>query len=330
MRPPGFWMAPPGHPAARLLAPLGAVYGRLTAARMDRPGVAAPCPVLCVGNFTLGGAGKTPTAIALAALLRTLGQAPAFLTRGYGGRLPGPIRVDPSLHGAVEVGDESLLLAAHAPTIVARDRVAGARLCAAGGASVVVMDDGLQNPSLIKDLSLAVIDAGAGSGNGRVFPAGPLRAPLDRQWRHVGAIVLVGEGAPGEALAREAAARGLAVHRASLEPEAAEGLRDQAVLAFAGIGRPEKFFDTLRQVGARIVEARPFPDHHRFGAAELAALAAQARGRDARLVTTQKDAVRLPREFAEQVCVLRVSLRFADEEPLRQRLAGLTREPGSR
>ncbi|MGU3542062.1 tetraacyldisaccharide 4'-kinase, partial [Methylobacterium sp. A52T] len=186
MRPPAFWAAGPDHPAARALAPVGAVYGALAARRMDRPGARAGCPVLCLGNFTLGGAGKTPAALAVAGLVAELGAAPAFLSRGYGGRLAGPVRVDPAHHAAADVGDEPLLLARLVPAIVARDRPAGAALCRSLGADVVVMDDGLQNPSLAKDLSLAVVDGPAGLGNGLPFPAGPLRAPLARQWPHGG------------------------------------------------------------------------------------------------------------------------------------------------
>ncbi|MDP4023335.1 tetraacyldisaccharide 4'-kinase [Methylobacterium sp. NEAU 140] len=321
MRPPRFWDAGPDHPAARALAPLAALYGAAAARRMDRPGVRAGCPVLCLGNVTLGGAGKTPAALALAALLRDLGRRPAFLSRGYGGRLPGPVRVDPAAHGAADVGDEPLLLARHGPAVVARDRVAGAALCRDLGADAVVMDDGLQNPGLAKDLSLAVVDAGAGHGNGRVFPAGPLRAPLDRQWPHVAGLVLVGDGAPGEAVARAAARRGLPVHRARLVPDAA-AVAGRRCLAFAGIGRPQKFFATLAEAGADLAGTRAFPDHHPYRAADLAALAAEAGRLGAELVTTEKDAVRLPPDFAARVPVLPVRLVFADPEALRAQVSG--------
>ena len=318
MQAPPFWHADPGHPAARLLAPLGHLYGRLAAERMDRAGTPALCPVVCVGNFTMGGAGKTPTALALAALLRGLGARPAFLTRGYGGRLSGPIRVDPARHDAAETGDEPLLLARTATTVLARDRPAGARLCASLGADVVVMDDGLQNPSLAKNFALAVVDAGAGIGNGLPFPAGPLRAPLERQWRHVGGLVLIGEGAPGERVADAADRRGLAVHRARLSPDAASAFAGRRVLPFAGIGRPEKFFATMRETGAQLVGTRAFPDHYRYRAADLAALSQAALRCDAVLVTTQKDRVRLPPGFAAEV--LPVTLRFRDEAQLLARL----------
>ena len=312
MRPPRFWDSRPDHPAARLLAPLGAAYGAVTGRRMDRPGLPAGCPVLCLGNFSLGGAGKTPAALALAPLLRDLGKSPAFLSRGYGGRLHGPVRVDPATHRALDIGDEPLLLARLAPTIVSRDRVAGAALCRSLGADAIVMDDGLQNPSLAKDFSLVVVDAGAGIGNGRVFPAGPLRAPLARQWPHVAGLILIGDGAPGEAVARDAETRGLPVHRTRLVPEAAD-LSGRRCLAFAGIGRPQKFFATLAEVGAVVVARRPFPDHHPYRADGLRVLAAEAAQLGADLVTTEKDAVRLPADFlSRHVRVLAVRLAFAD------------------
>ena len=322
MRPPDFWARSPRHPLALLLAPAGAAYGQLTAARMDRDGHRAPCPVLCIGNFTLGGAGKTPTALRIADILAELGARPAFLTRGYGGRFKGPIVVDPARHTAEEVGDEPLLLARKALTVVAQDRIAGAELCLKSGADVIVMDDGLQNPHLHKDLALAVVDAGFGVGNARTFPAGPLRVPLRRQWRHVGGLVLIGEGAPGEAIAREAEKRGLPVHRARLGPLACD-FAGKAVLAFAGIGRPEKFFATLRETGADLVETRSFPDHHPYSASDLATLETAARKLGAMLVTTEKDRVRLPLEARSTIASLQVGLVFTGEGALRARLSTL-------
>ncbi|KAA0123878.1 tetraacyldisaccharide 4'-kinase [Methylobacterium sp. P1-11] len=319
MRPPAFWAAGPDHVAARGLAPLGAVYGDLVARRMDRPGARAGCPVLCLGNFTLGGAGKTPAALMVAALLAELGAAPAFLSRGYGGRTAGPVQVDPERHAAAEVGDEPLLLARRAPTIVSRDRPAGAALCRSLGADVIVMDDGLQNPSLVKDLSLAVVDGSAGLGNGLPFPAGPLRAPLARQWPHVGGVIVIGDGAAGETVARAAERRGLPVHRARLVREA-DDLAGRRCLAFAGIGYPEKFFASLAEAGAVVAGMRPFPDHHPYRERELAALAEAARRIGADLVTTEKDAVRLPPAFSAGVRILRVHLVLDDADALRRQI----------
>ena len=322
MRPPRFWQAAPNHPMARLLAPAGTAYGALVARRMDRAGVRAGCPVLCLGNFTLGGAGKTPAALAVAALLTELGRAPAFLSRGYGGRNAGPVRVEPGRHTAAEVGDEPLLLARQAPTIVARHRPAGAALCRSHGADVIVMDDGLQNPSLVKDLSLAVIDGGVGLGNGLPFPAGPLRAPLARQWPYIGGLIVIGDGMPGDRIAEAADSRGLPVYRARLVRDS-DAFTGQRCLAFAGIGRPEKFFATLAEAGGEIVGQRAYPDHHPYGDRDLAALDAEARRLGAGLVTTEKDAVRLPARFAARVGVLRVRLALENPEALRRRLRSI-------
>lgn len=319
MRPPRFWAGGPDHPLARLLAPAGAAYGALVARRMDRAGARAGCPVLCLGNFTLGGAGKTPAALTVAALLAESGRAPAFLSRGYGGREAGPMRVDPGRHDAAEVGDEPLLLARRAPTIVSRDRPAGAALCRQLGADVIVMDDGLQNPTLVKDLGLAVVDAVVGVGNGLPVPAGPLRAPLARQWPHVGGVIVVGDGAPGDDIARAAGRRGLPVHRARLIRDS-DAWAGRLCLAFAGIGRPDKFFATLTEAGAFVAARRAFPDHHAFRDGELAALAAEAQKLGAELVTTEKDAARLPASFADRVQVLRVRLALDDPEALRRQI----------
>lgn len=336
MKAPDFWWRPPGL-AAALLGPAALAYGAAAAARMKLLGVDPGMPVVCIGNVTVGGSGKTPTALAVAALLRGMGRTPAFLLRGYRGRLPGPIRVDPGAHRYDEVGDEALLLARHGATIVARDRPAGARLCRALGADVVVMDDGLQNPSLRKTLSVAVFDGGCGIGNGRVLPAGPLRGPLHAQWPRIDAGLVVGDGEPGHAIARTLSDRGMPALRARLEPDAAtrDGLRGRRVLAFAGIGRPSKFFATLAECGAEIVERRAFPDHHSYSAAEGSALADAADALSAILVTTEKDAVRLaPLVGAEPrlaaLATLPVTLVFATPDDIIRLLsqALAARQPG--
>jgi tetraacyldisaccharide 4'-kinase len=332
MRAPAFWQARTPSPLARLLTPLAALYGTVAGRRMAGAGERASVPVICVGNLTAGGAGKTPTALALASILGGMGPQPIFLTRGYGGRVRGPEWVVPALHGAPDVGDEPLLLARHAPVVVSRDRVAGAALAVKGGAGVVLMDDGLQNAALAKDLAIAVIDAGAGIGNGLVMPAGPLRAPLSAQWPRIDALVLLGDGDRGEDIAAEAHALAKPVLRARLVPDAgiAAGLRGRRVLAFAGIGRPEKFFATLEGLGAELVAREPFPDHHPFTAHELEAMTARA-ARDGLLpVTTEKDMVRIaalraPR-LMERIVPLPVRAVFQDEAALRAVLAtGLAR-----
>lgn len=331
MRAPGFWQRPPGL-AARLLSPLALVYGALTARRMRRPGARAACPVICIGNVTAGGSGKTPTALAIAALLIARGERPVFLTRGYGGRQRGPLAVDPALHDAREVGDEALLLARAAPCVVARDRIAGAALCATLGASVIVMDDGLQNPSLHKDLALAVFDAGTGIGNGLCLPAGPLRAPLAAQWPLIDAVVMVGDGPPARMIAREAERRGLPVLRAGLEPdpETAASLRGRRVLAFAGIGRPPKFFETLEACGARVETRKSFPDHHPFTAREIGDILDQAEREGLLAITTEKDRVRLATMVGREprlahVETLPVTIVFEEQARLDALVAGIAR-----
>ena len=294
MREPPFWWQPAGL-AAVLLSPLAVAYGAIASARIARPGHAAGIPVVCVGNLTLGGAGKTPTAIAVTQILDAAARRPFVLSRGYGGDLAGPVRVDPAKHAAGEVGDEPLLLARFASTIVARDRVAGAAAAQAAGAGSIVMDDGFQNPSLKKDRSILVVDGGRGIGNGKVFPAGPLRAPLQSQFRHAQAVLVIGPGAPGEAVAAVARERGLQVFRGRLVPDtqALAALKGHRVLAFAGIGDPEKFFGTLRDAGIEIGAAIPFPDHHRYRRIEAGDLIARAEREGLVPVTTEKDMARL-------------------------------------
>ncbi|MEP9352360.1 tetraacyldisaccharide 4'-kinase [Xanthobacter sp. KR7-65] len=294
-RAPAFWWREPGL-ASALLSPIGAVVGAVAARRMTQAGGIVEVPVLCIGNPTVGGAGKTPTAIALLQRLIAAGHRPFALLRGHGGTARGPLRVDPAVHGAREVGDEALLLACVAPTIVAGgDRLGGARLAVAAGATHVVMDDGFQNPSLAKDASLLVIDGAVGIGNGAVTPAGPLRAPLAPQLARADAVLVVGEGKAGDAVAGAARAAGVAVLHGRLVPDgdAVASLRDGPLVAFAGIGRPEKFFATLEAEGLALGTRHAFPDHHPYRVEEIAHLAAEAERGGARLVTTQKDMARL-------------------------------------
>ncbi|POR49624.1 tetraacyldisaccharide 4'-kinase [Bosea psychrotolerans] len=326
MRSPEFWWRPrPGAPA-RLLQPFGWLYGAITRLRMCRRGANAGIPVICVGNFVAGGAGKTPTAIALAALLRSLGETPFMLTRGYGGALAGPIEVEPR-HGPHDVGDEALLLAAQARTIVARERAAGAGLAKRLGASVIVMDDGLQNPSLAKDLRIAVVDGASGVGNGLCVPAGPLRAPLAGQFAATDAILMIGDGAAGDAVALAAQMAGLELLRARLEPsrETASRLEGHPVIAVSGIGRPEKFAATLLAAKAKILSQRAFGDHHPYSAHDVSSLIAEARRLGCLIATTEKDMTKLgplwPETERERLVVVPVALVFEDTA----RLAGLVR-----
>ena len=313
---PGFWARERPGLAARALEPLGALYGLTTAWRMARPGVRVDAAVVCVGNFVLGGAGKTPTAIAVARILQDAGERVAFLSRGYGGAARAePTQVDAAIHGAGAVGDEPLLLARVAPCFVGRDRVAAARQAIAQGASALVLDDGLQNPSLAKDFTFAVVDGEARFGNGLCFPAGPLRAPPARQLPFVSAEVVVG-GAAAALAALAALAPEKPIFRARLEADAIVGARlvGRPVFAFAGIARPGKFFATLEALGARVAARRCFADHHAYDAREIEALIAEASARDLTPVTTEKDHVRLAPAFRRAVLALPVTLRFERPE----------------
>jgi len=324
MRAPSFWWREAGATAG-LLAPAAAIYGAVAAARLRQPGARAGVPVLCVGNPTLGGSGKTPTALALARLLIAAGERPWLLSRGYGGQLAGPVTVDPRHHRADDVGDEPLLLARCAPTIIARDRVAGARTARAGGASVIVMDDGFQNPALAKDLAILVADGRRGVGNGLGFPAGPLRAPLAAQFARAHAILLIGEGSAAVPIAAAAEAHGLALFRGRLVPDAdaLAALAGRRVLAFAGIGDPDKFFATLAEVGIEAAVRRSFPDHHPYTASDAAGLIAEADRAGLSLVTTEKDLVRLRgkralADLAARTRALPVTLAIEEEDRFRR------------
>lgn len=314
MKPPRFWEAEPGRDGgvAAALDPIGRLIAGIGAMRRAR---ATPfecgVPVLCVGNLTAGGQGKTPTALAIAERLIARGAPPWFLTRGYGGTERGPTRVDRARHDATAVGDEPLLLAQVAPTVVARDRALGAAVAVERGAERIIMDDGFQNPSLAKTLSLIVIDGGTGFGNGRLIPAGPLRESITDGLSRASAVVLIGED-------RRDVARliplGLPLLRAEMSAVAdldALGLADQPVVAFAGIGRPGKFFESLAAAGATLIESVGFPDHHAYDETDLTRLAGLADARGAKLVTTTKDHARLRASWRDRVTPFPVRLVFS-------------------
>ena len=329
MRAPEFWRRD-GLPA-QLLTPLGLAYHLAGAIRraVTTPW-RGPLPVICVGNLVAGGAGKTPVTLSLLAVLADGGLKPAALTRGYRGTAAGPLRVDPARHDAATVGDEALLLAAAAPTWVARDRAAGAKAAAAAGADIIVMDDGFQNPGLHKDLSLVVIDGGYGLGNGRVMPAGPLRETPASGFARADALVILGDAKAAIGETEKNLAGRLPVLRAALIPvEGAptDSLKGRRVFAFAGIARPEKFFRTLRTLGAEVVGTEAFADHQPFSPATITRLRAAAAAAGAQLVTTAKDARRLGPALPPETAVLEVALVWADEAALRRLLAPLMPRP---
>lgn len=331
MRAPAFWWRERTRPGLRLhlLTPLASLYARGTARRIGRPPAFGPdVPTICVGNLVAGGSGKTPTVMALVSPLRERGLAPAIVTRGYGGRNPGPVRVDPGMPAA-EVGDEALLLAAFAPVYVARDRAAAARMAVAAGAGALILDDGFQNPAVARDLNLVVVDAAAGFGNGRVLPAGPLREPVPAGLRRADALVVIGTAAARASLdGRWPETAGVPRLDAELRP-LATGMdwTGMPVVAFAGIGRPQKFFDTLDGLGARVLRCIPLADHQTFGSKLLTRIERAAAEAGGQLVTTEKDAARLPPAFRRRVLTLPVRLEWDDPAALDALLARLPTRP---
>jgi tetraacyldisaccharide 4'-kinase len=327
MQTPRHWFLPPDRPEllARLLAPLGWLYAAGTARRLRQPGYHPKVPVICVGNLVAGGAGKTPTTLALAQRLSGRGHAVHIVSRGHGGRLQGPVRVDEKLHSAVDVGDEPLLLSAFAPVWVARDRAAGVRAAEAEGARVILLDDGLQNPAVKLSLSLVVVDAGRGFGNGRCIPAGPLREPVAVGLKRADLVLSIGEDAAQAGFtARWGAMIPVPQIQGRLQPLAMgmdwTGAR---VLAFAGIADPERFFATLRVLGADVVRGEALADHAALSETLLRRLEAEAAAAGAQLVTTEKDAARLPIMWRTKVLTLVVRLEIKDWRPLDRALEKL-------
>jgi len=321
MRAPSFWSH--GGLAPALLAPAAWAYdlaGRIERGSTRPERVAAP--VICIGNIVAGGAGKTPVAISIAKRLAARHRHPHFVSRGYGGSAAGPLQVDRARHDSRMVGDEPLLLARAAPTWVSRDRADGARAAITAGADVIIMDDGMQNNSLAKDLTLLVVDGGYGFGNGRIMPAGPLRESIQSGLARADAVVLVGTDTSGAA--RDIAERKPIIPARLMPGAGAEDIFNRDVVAFAGIGRPQKFFDTLAEIGARVVVTESFADHHPYTADEVMRLVETAAAREAIVVTTEKDAVRLPPEAQPMVKVLAVELQWGDPHQIDALLAKLS------
>lgn len=325
MRAPGFWNKE-GGPMPRLLSPLARLYAAATERRVAQPGWRAPVPVICCGNATVGGAGKTTLALDLGRRLSARGVAVHFLIRGYGGKAKQTRRVIPG-DTAAQVGDEALLLNEVAPTWIGADRAASARGAIAQGAKILVMDDGLQNPTLERDLALLVVDGTTGFGNGLVMPAGPLREPVEAAAARCHAAVLIGEDKTGVI---DQIPQDLSVLRARLRPSLEmQALKDRRVVAFAGIASPDKFFTSLAEAGALVVARAPFADHHPFKESEIMPLLDQATQLDAAVVTTPKDAVRLPRELRQRVLIAGVDLEWQRPERIEAMLTELLAMPAT-
>jgi len=315
---PDFW-ARPGL-LSDLLLPIAWGHAGLSAARraLSRT-TRVSVPVICVGNLVAGGAGKTPVVLSIAQMLKAAGHHPHILSRGYGGTVAGPCRVDPTRHDAAAVGDEPLLLAAAAPTWVGRDRVATATAAIGAGADVLLLDDGFQNPALAYDLALLVVDGAYGLGNGRVIPAGPLREPAKAGLARAQAVIVMGKGKSDLDFA------GVRTLKAKLVAPDAGDLAGKRVVAFAGIGRPQKFFATLEELGATLVATRGYPDHHRYRAAELDQSSREAASQNAALITTEKDWVRLDPLWRGRVATLKVEVAWEDRAAVLALITDMTK-----
>ncbi len=331
MNAPRFWWGKSYGIIGMLARLIAFGYALVAKKRMQQePKYEAKIPVVCVGNFVVGGAGKTPFCIALFKLLKEKGFTPVFLTRGYGGQQREPIQVEIQHHDANQVGDEALLLAKVGSTVVAEDRGKGAELATQIGGDIIIMDDGFQNPNLKKDVAIVLIDSKFGIGNSRCLPAGPLRAPLDVQIQKTDILVVIGDGERADEVIQNCSQHGITTLHAEIKPINIGQLKDVAILAFAGIGHPQKFFDTLKEKSLNVIHEIGFPDHHVFKSGEIRDMLNIAEQESLTLVTTAKDYARLlgiDNEHAvklrEQTKVLEVEMELVDSQTFVSKLVDL-------
>jgi tetraacyldisaccharide 4'-kinase len=311
MKQPQFWQRKSIF--STLLLPFAAVYSAICKLRNILTSPYIPSiPVICIGNVTIGGAGKTPTALVIAKILQDMGMKVCFLSRGYGGKLDGPIIVDRTIHTAMDTGDEPLLLSRNATTIIAKNRKKGAQMSCDIGADVIIMDDGLQNPSLWKSTSLLVIDGNYGIGNGRILPSGPLRETLKSALAKASAVIFIGEDKHN--ISPEL--RGVNIIKAKIMA-VENNDQDKKYIAFAGIANPEKFFNTLNEYKYNVIEKFSFPDHYNYSKNDIEKLQKKAQEHNAQLITTEKDFVRLKDDQQEQICTLPIEIIWDDIDSIR-------------
>jgi len=309
MKTPRFWSSK--NILSTLLLPAAGLYYLASRWRQAHttPAVLS-VPVICIGNLTTGGAGKTPVALAIGEMLKAKHINAFYVSRGYGGSARGPLMVEPHTHSAALVGDEPLLLAGVLPTVVGKNRLAAAEFAIAQGAEMIVMDDGFQNPTLAKTLSFIVVDRRLSFGNERLLPAGPLREPVKRGLSRAQALIIVN---PANFLPTALPAIPIIIARSHPHADAL-ALSGKKILAFCGIAYPKKFYDMLRNAGADIVEKISFADHHRYSEKDIKRLREQAKAQNLQLVTTAKDAARLPDGFKSEIHVAHMVLTFENSD----------------
>lgn len=315
---PRFWWSSQKF-MRHLLFPFSIIYGYFADRTMKRKNVpSVSMPVLCVGNFTLGGTGKTPVVIALTNTAKRLGLKPGIVSRGYGGKIKHSRCVDLARDKARDVGDEPILLAQHATVAVGTDRIQSAKLLQNEGCNFILMDDGFQSRRMVIDFAVLVIDGLRGLGNGAVFPAGPLRAPLKTQLAYANSLIMIGTGDRSHEIPQLAKQADKPLTHARLTPLVKDNVKGKSFLAFAGIGNPEKFFCSIRELQGKVVKTMVYADHHFFTDRDLDDINNAANNNNLFIATTAKDFVRIKGDkkdkLLEKLYVFDVEVAFDDPD----------------